>query len=124
MRHLAVFRAGENKPPIVVLQYPGIDTGNYVLAAPLYPAGAAKPIDIVTPMVTLDGEAYLLGTHLLASVRASALGDEIGSLLAHAPSPGFSSATSDSSLHPLARIRRLPQKASPVNKIGGTPHEQ
>ena len=83
MRHLAVFRAGENKPPIVVLQYPGIDTGNYVLAAPLYPAGAAKPIDIVPPMVTLDGEAYLLGTHLLASVRASALGDEIGSLLAH-----------------------------------------
>jgi hypothetical protein len=31
----------------------------------------------------LNGEPYLLGTHLLASVRAAALKEEIGSLLAH-----------------------------------------
>ena len=83
MRHLAVFRAADNRPPIVILQYPGINTGNYVLAAPLYPSGAAKPIDVVTPNVMLNGEAYLRGTHLLASVHVSALGDEVGALLAH-----------------------------------------
>jgi hypothetical protein len=31
----------------------------------------------------LNGEPYLLGTHLLASVRAAALKEEIGSLIAH-----------------------------------------
>ena len=82
MQHLAVFRV-HNRPPIVVLQYPLIDTGDFVLAAPLYPAGAAEPIEIVTPTVMLNGEPYLLGTHLLASVRAAALKEEIGSLLAH-----------------------------------------
>jgi len=83
MQHLAVFNVGDRRPPIVVLQYPGIDTGDYVLAAPLYPVDAAKPIEIVTPRVELNGNAYLLGIHLMASIRKSALSNEVGSLLSY-----------------------------------------
>jgi len=81
LSHLAVFHVGEGRPPVVVLQYPGIDTGDFVLAAPLYPATAAKPIDIITPRVNLNGEAYLVGVHLMASIRTRALGTRVGSLL-------------------------------------------
>lgn len=83
MQHLDVFRISENRPPVVVLQYPGIETGDYILAAPLYPASAAEPIETITPEVILNGQPYLLGTHLLASVRKTALGKQVGSLLVH-----------------------------------------
>ena len=81
MSHLAVFHVGEGRPPVLVLQFPGIDTGDFVLAAPLYPATAAKPIEVITPRVNLNGEAYLVGIHLMASIRARALETQIGSLL-------------------------------------------
>lgn len=68
---------------MVVLQYPDMDTGDFVLAAPLYPAGSARPIEIVTPEVSLNGEAWLVGTHLLAGIRRAALGEQIGHLLPH-----------------------------------------
>ena len=82
MQHLAVFRV-ENRPPIVVLQYPSVDTGDFVLAAPLYPEGAAKPIDVITPRVSLHGSDYLVGVHLMASIRTNALETEVGSLIDH-----------------------------------------
>lgn len=83
MEHLAVFRVDENRPLIVVLQYPGIDTGDFVLAAPLYPASTAKPIDVITPRVELDAEPYLVGVHLMASIRIGALKTKAGSLLSY-----------------------------------------
>ena len=83
MDHLAVFRVEGRRPSVVILQYPGIETGNYVFAAPLYPAAAAKPIDIVTPRVSMNGEDYLVGVHLMASIRRDALGGQIGSLIDH-----------------------------------------
>ena len=67
----------------MILQYPDMELGDFIIAAPLYPVGAAKPIEIVTPEVSLSGEAYLVGTHLLAGIRKSAFKDRIGSLLAH-----------------------------------------
>lgn len=83
MQHLAVYSIDDSRPPVAVLQYPGVDTGNYVFAAPLYPASAAQPIDIITPRVSLNGSDYLVGVHLMASVRRDALATQIGSLLAH-----------------------------------------
>lgn len=83
MQHLTVFDVDDRRPSIVVLQYPGIDTGDFVLAAPLYPVEAAKPIDIVTPRVELDGKLYLVGVHLMASIRKTALRTEVGSLLSY-----------------------------------------
>ena len=68
---------------MVVLQYPGIDTGDFIFAAPLYPAGAAKPIDVITPSVELQGQSYLVATHLMASIRVMALKTQVGSLLSH-----------------------------------------
>ena len=83
MQHLSVFDVGDGRPPIVILQYPGIDMGDFVLAAPLSPVEAAKPIDVITPRVELDGKAYLLGVHLMASIRKAALRNEVGSLLSY-----------------------------------------
>ncbi|MCA8902913.1 MAG: CcdB family protein [Hyphomonas sp.] len=83
MQRLAVFRVTGKKPPVVVLQYPDMDTGDFVLAAPLYPAGAAKPIEIITPEVSVGDTAYLVGTHLLAGIRRNALAEPLGNLIAY-----------------------------------------
>lgn len=63
---------------VMVLQYPGLDTGRTVLAAPLYRAGAAMPMEVITPSVEFGGETYLLGTHLLAAIPKTALGPLVG----------------------------------------------
>ena len=67
----------------MVLQYPDMDTGDFVLAAPLYPAGAAKPIDVVTPEVSVNDSVYLVGTHLLAGIRRDALAEPVGNLMSY-----------------------------------------
>jgi hypothetical protein len=83
VQRLAVFRLNGKKPPVVVLQYPDMDTGDFVLAAPLYPVGAARPIDVLTPEVSLNDTAYLVGTHLLAGIRRNALAEPIGDLMTY-----------------------------------------
>lgn len=83
MQRLAVYRLHGKKPPVVVLQYPDMDTGDFVLAAPLYPAGAAKPVEVITPEVSVDGAAYLVGTHLLAGIRKNALAEPLGDLMSY-----------------------------------------
>ncbi|HPF23678.1 MAG TPA: CcdB family protein [Hyphomonas sp.] len=81
MQRLAVYRLSGKKPPVVILQYPDLDTGDFVLAAPLYPAGAARPIEVITPEVSLNETAYLVGTHLLAGIRRNALIEPLGDLM-------------------------------------------
>lgn len=83
LQRFAVYRLSGSKPPVVILQYPDIDTGDFVFAAPLYPTGAARPINVITPEVELDGKTYLVGTHLLAGIRKSALSGNIGNLVAY-----------------------------------------
>ena len=83
MERLAVHRLSHGKPPVVILQYPGMDTGDIVLAAPLYPAGAAMPMEIITPEVALNGDRFILGVHLLAGIRKSSLEGRMGDLLAY-----------------------------------------
>jgi len=83
MERLAVHRLSHGKPPVVILQYPGMDTGDIVLAAPLYPAGAALPMEIITPEVVLNGDRFILGVHLLAGIRKSSLEGRMGDLLAY-----------------------------------------
>ena len=65
---------------VVVLQYPGTDTGETRLVAPLYPADPALEMEIVTPRVDVGGEGYLVAMHLLASVRQRDLGPSMASL--------------------------------------------
>lgn len=67
----------------MVLQYPDMATGDFVLAAPLYPAGAAKPIDVITPEVSLNQSGYLVGMHLLAGIRRDALAEPLGDLMSY-----------------------------------------
>ena len=79
MEHLGIYRIDDHRPPVVVLQYPTVDTGDFVLAAPLYPEGAAKPIEIVTPRIILEERPYLLGTHLMSGIPVVSLKARIGS---------------------------------------------
>lgn len=81
MKPLEVFHIDDSRPPVVVLQYPGIGTGDFVLAAPLYSVGKAKPIDIITPEVNLSGRTYLLGTHLMAAISTLHLTQSLGDVL-------------------------------------------
>ena len=83
MQHLDVFTVRERAIRAVILQYPNLDTGDIVLTAPLFPERAAKPIPVITPLVQLDGETLVVGTHLLAGIRKTGLVEHVGTLEPH-----------------------------------------
>lgn len=68
---------------VVVLQYPGMDTGPTWLVAPLFEADAKLLMDVVTPQVELGGETFLVAVHLTAAVRRCDLGPAEGHLAAY-----------------------------------------
>ena len=68
---------------VVVLQYPGLDTGASILVAPLYPASGLPELQGVTPRVNLDGEDHLIAVQLLAAVQRKDLGPVEQTLAVH-----------------------------------------
>lgn len=68
---------------VVVLQYPGLDTGPIRMAAPLYPSETGLVLEGVTPLVEIDGESLLQAVHLMAAVRLKELGPAEANLDAH-----------------------------------------
>jgi toxin CcdB len=68
------------KRQVVVLQYPGLDTGASILVAPLFPARDLPELDGVTPRVSLDGEDYLVAVQQLAAVQRKDLGPVVWTL--------------------------------------------
>ena len=92
MQALTVHTLNGAKQKVVVLQYPGLDTGASILVAPLFPASELPELEGVTPKVNLDGE-----DHLVALQRKD-LGPVCGpspitSIPSPMPSTGFSSAS-------------------------------
>jgi hypothetical protein len=68
---------------VVVLQYPGLDTGASVLVAPLFPASEVPDLQGVTPKSNLDGEDYLIAVQLLAAIQRKDLGPVERTLAQH-----------------------------------------
>lgn len=68
---------------VVVLQYPGLETGPARLVAPLLTDGALKPIPVVTVPVTLHGKSFLLAAHQMTAFPVEFIGNRVGSLLDH-----------------------------------------
>lgn len=83
MQALTVHTLKGTKRRVVVLQYPGLDTGASILVAPLYPAIDLPELPGVTPRVDLDGEDYLIAVQQLAAVQRKDLGPVERSLAAH-----------------------------------------
>lgn len=65
---------------VVILQYPGLDTGPAVLVAPLLPSEDFKPLPPITVDVGIDGGGYLLAVHQTSAFPVSYLGEQVGSL--------------------------------------------
>lgn len=81
MQRYDVYQIENKDTPVVLLQYPGIDTGIVLLAAPLIAVHRVEALDIITPQVTLAADDYFIGTHLLAAIRKDVLGQKIGNLI-------------------------------------------
>ncbi len=62
------------KQRVVILQYPGLETGASVLVAPLFPASELPELDGVTPRVPIDGADHLIAVQQLAAVQRRDLG--------------------------------------------------
>jgi hypothetical protein len=60
MQALTVHSLKGAKQKVVVLQYPGLDTGASILVAPVFPASELPELEGVTPKVNLDGEDHLV----------------------------------------------------------------
>lgn len=82
MDRLTVHALKGTQRRVVVLQYPGLDTGSTLLVAPLYPAEDGLVLATVTPKVRLDDEDFLIAMHLLAAVPKQELGPAEASLAA------------------------------------------
>jgi hypothetical protein len=92
MQALTVHTLKGAKQKVVVLQYPGLDTGASILVAPVFPASELPEQEGVTPKVNLDGEDHLV------AVQRKYLGPVCGpspitSIPSPMPSTGFSSAS-------------------------------
>ena len=83
MQALTVHALKGTRRRVVVLQYPGLDTGASVLVAPLFPASDLPELQGVTPRVSLDGEDYLIAVQLLAAVQRKDLGPVERTLAQH-----------------------------------------
>jgi CcdB protein len=80
MQALTVHTLKGAKQKVVVLQYPGLDTGASILVAPLFPASALPELQGVTPRVNLDGEDYLVAVQQLAAVQRKDLSPVVRNL--------------------------------------------
>lgn len=74
MSSYTVHRLKASNQRVVVLQYPGLDTGSTVLVAPLFPADDLPPLEGVTPRVVVAGADYLVAVQLMAAVQRKDLG--------------------------------------------------
>jgi hypothetical protein len=83
MPALTVHTLKGTKRRVVVLQYPGLDTGASILVAPLFPASDLPELQGVTPRVDLDGEDHLIAVQLLAAVQRKDLGPVERTLAQH-----------------------------------------
>lgn len=64
----------------VILQHDAIRDFGMRAVAPLVPAGAAAPVDKLTPKVEVEGRSYLVAVHLLTTIPVASLGQPIASL--------------------------------------------
>ncbi|GAB5458456.1 MAG: hypothetical protein Hens3KO_14860 [Henriciella sp.] len=81
---LAVHRAIDDSERIfVILQYPGLDTGPSVLAAPLFRQGELPPLPPVTVDVVLQDVDYLVAIQQASAFPTALVGPEIGDLQAY-----------------------------------------
>lgn len=68
---------------VIILQYPGLDTGPAVLVAPLVDSEEFKPLPPITVDVAIEGGDYLLAVHQTSAFPVSYLGEQVGSLDAY-----------------------------------------
>ncbi|MBI1253255.1 MAG: hypothetical protein GC196_02775 [Hyphomonas sp.] len=80
MQALTVHTLKGAKQKVVVLQYPGLDTGASILVAPLFRASELPELEGVTPKVNLDGEDHLVAVQQLAAVQRKDLGPVVRTL--------------------------------------------
>lgn len=80
MQALTVHTLKGAKQKVVVLQYPGLDTGASILVAPLFSASELPELEGVTPKVNLDGEDHLVAVQQLAAVQRKDLGPVVRTL--------------------------------------------
>ena len=80
MQALTVHTLKGAKQKVVVLQYPGLDTGASILVAPLFPASELPELEGLTPKVNLDGEDHLVAVQQLAAVQRKDLGPVVRTL--------------------------------------------
>lgn len=83
-KRLAVHRISDDQNRLVViLQYPGLDTGPSILVAPLFPKGELSPMPPVTVDIEIDGEGYILAVQQLSTFPRDYVGPEVGNLTDH-----------------------------------------
>lgn len=80
MQALTIHTLKGAKREVVVLQYPGLDTGASILVAPVFPASELPELEGVTPKVNLDGEDHLVAVQQLAAVQRKDLGPVVRTL--------------------------------------------
>ncbi|MEM6535808.1 MAG: CcdB family protein [Pseudomonadota bacterium] len=75
----------QNQPDrrFAVLSYPGLDATGAIVIAPLLKKGDIAIVDVLHPVVEIDGENRVLAVERLAGVPPSLIAASAGSLLAY-----------------------------------------
>lgn len=74
---------GDETQSIVILQYPGLDTGPAVLVAPLVLETELPAIPPVTVSIQVEGRAYILAMQQLSAFPKALIGPQTGNLADH-----------------------------------------
>lgn len=65
---------------LVIMQYPGLDTGPGILVAPLINSETLPELPVITVPITLKGKNYILATHQISAFPIHLIGDQVGDL--------------------------------------------
>lgn len=77
MQQYAVHHMNGTPDPIIVLQYPGLDTSSLVIVAPMVAASSLPKIVPMTPILKIEDKSCMVLTYRMAAIPEAELGEEI-----------------------------------------------
>lgn len=71
MQRYGVYHLRDAPDPVIILQYPGLETSGLVIVAPLAKATSLPEIHPITPVLNIGDEEWLVLTYRMAAIPES-----------------------------------------------------
>lgn len=80
MQQYAVHHMNGTPNPVIVLQYPGLETSGLVIVAPMVDASDLPEIAPLTPILEIEDRSWMVLTYRMAAIPTGRLGEKVAVL--------------------------------------------